>query len=275
MVQSMLSAATGTLDMTIAIVSHRHYRFLNACLAAIYNNTSSHNVRFEVVLVDNIGEPQIEQLVSTQFPQVRLIVNQERKGFSANNNQVIMPSKARYSFLLNPDTMVQPGSIETLVSFMDAHPRVGACGPRLMFPDGRLQLSCRQFPSIGSVLARRTPLRLLLRNSEVMRRYEMHDWDHGTRRSIDWLFGAAIVIRRETLEQVGGLDEDMFLFSEDVDWCLRCHQAGWDIWYVPDAVVVHDFDDVKYTRYFTRSRLLHYQSMSRFFRKHWRSCLRW
>jgi hypothetical protein len=115
----------------------------------------------------------------------------------------------------------------------------------------------------------------LFRNTAIAARYTMADWDHNSGRSVDWLFGAATLIRKETLRVVGGLDEKMWLFSEDIDWCLRCHQAGWDIWYVPDAVIVHDFDDAKYRRYFSRMRLLHYQSMLRYVGKHWRSCLRW
>lgn len=260
-------------DVTIAIVSHRHSRYLDACLTSIF--ASTRDLVLDVALVDNLGEPEIEALVRAKFPQVRLIVNRERKGFSENNNQVLCPSASRYAMLLNPDTIVQPGALETLVAFMDTHPAVGACGPKLIYPDGRLQLSCRHFPTAGAFLIRRTPLRVIMRNSEKMRRYEMADWEHDERRSVDWLFGAAILIRRETLQQVGGLDEKMFLFSEDVDWCLRCHQAGWDIWYIPDAVIIHDFDDVKYTRYFTRMRWLHYKSMARFVRKHWRTCLKW
>lgn len=261
------------VDITVAIVSHRHYRFLDVCLSSVFANT--HRASIDVALVDNVGEPEIETLISTRFPQVRLMVNRKRLGFAANNNQVILPSRARYSFLLNPDTVVQPGAIDALVDFMDTHPAVGACGPKLIYPDGRLQLSCRQFPTISSVLLRRTPLRLLFRNSAAARRHTMADWDHDSRASVGWLFGAAVVIRREALEAVGGLDESMFLYSEDIDWCLRCHQAGWDVYYVPDAVVVHYFDDAKYNRYFTKHRLMHYKTMLQFALKHWRYCLRW
>ena len=261
------------VDMTIAIVSHKHYPFLDDCLSSVFANTKK--ISFEVTLVDNVGEPEIEKLIKEKFPQVRLLVNDTVMGFSQNNNQVIMKSDARYSFLLNPDTEVQPGAIDSLVEFMDNNPEVGACGPKLIYPDGRLQLSCREFPTLGAVLVRRTPLRLLLKNSKRARSYTMADRDHTANSEIGWLFGAAIVIRRQTLQDVGGLDEDMFLYSEDVDWCLRCWQKGWKIYYVPDSVIVHHIDDDKYNGYFTRHRLLHYRSMARYVRKHWRSCLRW
>lgn len=266
-------ASSPPLDVTIAIVSHGHYEFLDACLSAVFGNTR--RVSFEIALVDNVGQPEVADLVRHKFPRVRLLVNSRRMGFAANNNQVILPSTARYSFLLNPDTEAQPEAIDRLVEFMDAQPDVGACGPKLVYPDGRLQLSCRRFPTLGAFLLRRTPLRLLLRGAAKARRYEMADWQHDRAAPVDWLFGAAIMVRRETLRQVGGLDEKMFLYSEDVDWCLRCRQAGWNIWYVPDAVIVHHLDDAKYNGYFTRQRWMHYRTMARYVRKHWRSCLRW
>jgi len=268
------SSLAGTpADVTVAIVSHRHLPFLAPCLEALFAQTRK--ISLDVALVDNVGEPGIADLVRERFPQVRLIVNRRVLGFSANNNQVLLPSQSRYSMLLNPDTVVQDGAIDALVEFMDGSPDVGACGPKLIYPDGRLQLSCRRFPTLGSVLARRTPLRVFLRNSKVAKNYEMAGEDHSVRRTVDWLFGAAILIRRECLREVGGLDEDMFLYSEDVDWCLRCHQAGWDIQYVPDAVIAHHLDDQKYNGFFSRHRRMHYQSMWQFVRKHWRYCLRW
>jgi len=267
------ASASAPADVTIAVVSHRHYRFLAPCFDSLFSQTG--RARLDVALVDNVGEPEIAALVRDRFPQVRLLTNDRALGFSANNNQVLLPARSRYAMLLNPDTVVQPGAIDTLVAFMDDHPEVGACGPKLVYPDGRLQLSCRRFPTLGAVVARRTPLRVLLRNSRVARDYEMAEADHGVRRPVDWLFGAAILIRRQTLHAVGGLDEGMFLYSEDIDWCLRCHLAGWDIYYVPDAVITHHLDDQKYNGFFSRHRRLHYRSMWRFVRKHWRHCLRW
>lgn len=259
-------------DMRIAVVSHRHERFLPALFESLYEQ--HHRCTFDVTLVDNVGQPEILDLVRTRFPEVRLLVNRRPRGFSANNNMVIEAARTRYSFLLNPDTQLKAGALDRLVEFMDARPRVGACGPKLVYPDGRFQTSCRCFPTLGSFLVRRTPLRVFLGSSQLARRYEMADWDHDSPRPVDWLFGAAVLIRRETLEEVGGLDEDMFLYSEDVDWCLRCRLAGWDIFYEPHAVIVHHFDHDKYNRFFSRDRFRHYRTMARFVRKHWRHCLR-
>lgn len=258
-------------DMRIAVVSHRHERFLPALFESVYGQ--AHRCTFDLTLVDNVGQPEILRLVKDRFPQVRLLVNRAAKGFSANNNMVILPARTRYSFLLNPDTQLEAGALDILVEFMDRNPGMGACGPKLVYPDGSFQLSCRRFPTLGSFLARRTPLRVFLGSSDLVRRYEMADWDHDSPRQVDWLFGAAVLIRRQTLERVGGLDEDMFLYSEDVDWCLRCRLAGWGISYVPDSVIIHHFDHHKYNRFFSRDRFRHYRTMSRFVRKHWRHCL--
>lgn len=259
-------------DVCICVVSHHHARFLEPLFRSLRENRP--RVGIETTLVDNVGQPEIAELIGSHYPEIKLIVNDRRKGFAENNNQVIVPSNARYSFLLNPDTEVQPEAIDRLVEFMDEHPRVGACGPKLIYPDGGLQLSCRRFPTLGSFLHRRTPLRFLVGRGKTAERYEMADWDHNSRRSIDWLFGAAILIRRETLQDVGGLDEGMFMYSEDVDWCLRCHLAGWDIWYVPESIIIHHLDDHKYNRFFSRHRMMHYRTMARYVRKHWRHCLR-
>lgn len=261
------------LDASIAIVSHGHFRYLEPCLASIYEQT--HRARFEVTLVDNIGESAIPELLQRRFPKVRLIVNERPLGFSENNNFAFRGSTSRYNFLLNPDTVLRENALDSLMDYMDAHPLAGACGPKLLYADGTLQLSCRRFPSVGSVLLRRTPLRLLFRNSKTARRYDMTEWDHASCRPIDWLFGAAIFARREAWESVGPLDTTMFLFCEDIDWCLRCHRAGWEVHYVAHAVIVHDFNEDKYNRYFTRSRFAHYKTMLQFFLKYPRYCIRW
>jgi N-acetylglucosaminyl-diphospho-decaprenol L-rhamnosyltransferase len=267
------TSSAGEADVTVCIVSHRHFPFLRRNLDCVFSNT--HNARLKVVLVDNVGEPEIPEMLAKHFPQVRLIVNDKIMGFSANNNQVILDAPTRYSFMLNPDTETRSGAIDHMVEFMDANPKVGACGPKLIHPDGGIQLSARRFPTLGAFLVRRTPLRLLARGSKLARSYEMADKDHDQICPIDWLFGAAIFIRRECLASVGGLDEGMFMYSEDVDWCLRCWQAGWPIYFVADSVIVHHIDEQKYNNYFTRHRLMHYQSMLRYIRKHWRTCLRW
>ncbi len=260
-------------DVRIAIVSHGHYRFLDACLSSIYDNADGLSVG--VTLIDNVNDPQVAELVKREYPQADFWTNDEPLGFAENNNAVFAKWPARYCFLLNPDTEIIGDALVDLVRHMDDHPELGAAAPKLIYPDGRLQLSCRKFPSISSVLFRRTPLRVLFGRTRTARAYSMSDWDHASCRSIDWMFGAGIFARRETWQQVGGLDTGMFLFCEDIDWCLRCHQGGWDIHYVAHAVIKHDFDEEKYNKYFTKGRFKHYKTMVQFFLKYPRFCLRW
>lgn len=261
------------LDVSIAIISHRHAHFLAPCLESIFDRPLK--ARCKITLVDNIGEDCILELVSQRFPQVELVVNDKPMGFAANNNLVFRDSNARYMFLLNPDTVLRDGAIDYLVDYMDAHENVGACGPKLLYPDGKLQLSCREFPTLKTILLRRTPLRLLFGNSATVRRYTMANWNHDLAQPVGWLFGAAILARRETWEAVGPLDEEMFMYCEDIDWCMRCRLGGWDIHYVPQSQMIHHLDDGKYNDYLSRSRRQHYRTMLQFFFKYPRACLSW
>ncbi len=265
--------ATTVDDVHIAIVSHGHFRYLDACLTSISEHTDRASV--SVTLIDNVSDPKVAELVRSRFDRITFWANDTPKGFAENNNAAFQNTRSRYCFLLNPDTEIHAGAIDAMVAYMDEHKQLGACAPKLLNADGSLQLNCRKFPSISSVLFRRTPLRILFGKTATARRYSMADWDHETCRSIDWMFGAGIFARRETWEAVGGLDTDMFLFCEDIDWCLRCHAAGWDIHYVAHAVITHDFDEEKYNRYFTKTRMKHYRTMLQFFLKYPRQCLRW
>ena len=179
---------------------------------------------------------------------------------------------------LNPDTVVHPGAIETLAGFLEAHPRVGAVGPRLLNPDGSLQSAAFRFPTLAMTLLDLFPpgeaLPGRLYNSWWHGRYPQ-ERDGGAPFPIDHPLGACILARRAAVEQVGGLDEQFFMYAEEVDWCYRARQAGWAIWQVPAARVTHVGGAA--TRQFrTRMIVALYESRLRFFRKHYRPGLvRW
>jgi GT2 family glycosyltransferase len=253
-------------ELTVSIVSHGHKEYLDACLNSVFRASGS--VDLEVYLVVNTPGDGTETLVRSRYPSVRVLANQRPRGFSENHNRVYRATRSKYFLLLNPDTVAFDGSLARLVGFLDETPQAGACGPKLVYPDGRLQLSCRYFPTIGSVLVRRTPLRKAFPNSKLARDYTMADWDHNSVREVDWVFGACLMVRRAAADSVGLLDEDLYLFCEDIDWCYRIKKAGWKIFYVPEAVVQHDLDDASYERYWGRQRFLHYASMYRYLKKH-------
>lgn len=224
-------------------------------------------VQGEVIVIDNRSNDASAAIVS-QYPSVHLHINQIRQGFSANNNRGMAMARGRYLLLLNPDTEVLPGALHGLIEFMEQHPQVGLCGAQLLFPDGSVQPSPRRFPSIGSVIARRTPLRIFLRESALNRRHLMLDVDHSQPFPVDWLLGACLFIRREVLESVGPLDEGYFLYVEDIDWARRMHTAGWQVYYVPTAKIIHHHLAVSDKKLLSRYMWLHLVSMVRYARKY-------
>ncbi len=193
----------------------------------------------EVFVVDNASDDGSAEMVSTEFPRTRVIRNATNLGFGSANNLAIRECRGDYVLLLNPDTIVQPRALELLVTGMEAHPQAGIGGAKLLNGDGSLQYSCRRFPTFAAGAFRNTVLgRLFGQNSQV-RDYLMTDYDHAAIAEVDWVSGAALCIRRATLDQLGLLDEAFFMYCEDVDWCYRAHQTGWKVLYFPDAVITH------------------------------------
>jgi GT2 family glycosyltransferase len=174
-------------------------------------------------------------MVREQFPWVQLIENEKNLGFATANNRAIQESKGRYAALLNPDTEVRLGALGALVDFMDAHPRAGACGARLLNSDGSLQPSCHPMLTPGREFWRLMFLERLWPRAT----YPMQRWDTETPREVEVIKGACLLLRREALDEVGLLDESYFMYSEEVDLCYRLAQAGWELWWVPGAEVVH------------------------------------
>jgi GT2 family glycosyltransferase len=194
---------------------------------------------------------------------VRLIENSKNVGFAQANNQAIQQSAGCYVLLLNPDTEVQPGALETLVRFMDAHPQAGAAGARLLNPSGTLQPSCHPAPTLSRELWRLFHLDALWPYAC----YPMAGWDLNTPREVDMVPGACLILSRDALDQVGLLDEDYFIYSEEVDLCYRLRRAGWRLYWLPQAVVIHYGGQS--TRQMAAAMFLRlYQGKVLYFRKH-------
>jgi GT2 family glycosyltransferase len=236
------------VDLSIVIVSYNTRALLEACLASLPagcepdtrapDAASPRPLRYEVIVVDNASSDGSAAAVRERFPEARLIQNDTNRGFAAANNLAFPLCRGRCLVLLNADTEVTPGALSVLVAFLDAHPRVGAAGPRLLNPDGSGQPSGFPFPRLSEAV-----LGLLLhRQRAAKRRFEDGAATAGGAESVeahDWLTGACLVIRREVLEEVGPLDEGFFFEAEDVDWCRRIRAAGWEICLVPAARVMH------------------------------------
>jgi len=205
-------------------------------------------------------------MVRAEFPNVRLIVNTINRGYAGGNNDGIAAAAGRYVMILNPDTRIVGNAPEVMVGFADAHPDAGVIGPQLLNPDGSVQSSRRRFPTLITALFESTWLQSLAPR-RVLRRYYVLDRPDDEVQEVDWVTGACFLVRRQVIEQVGGLDEGFFMYSEELDWCRRIRQAGWKIVYLPRAQVIHyvgqSSDQVSAQRhlYFQTSKV-------RYFRKH-------
>lgn len=249
-------------DLAIVIVSYNTRDLLRACLRAIPEATRGLNA--VTYVVDNASPDRSGDMVAQEFPEVDLTKSEVNLGFTKGNNLALARADARYVLLLNPDTEAHPGSLTRLVEFMDGHPEAGACGPKLLNSDGSLQRNGAKFPTLTRELLGVTGLRrLAMRRYELAMGYGREDFDELC--EVDQVSGACLLVRGETMRQVGMLDERFFMFYEEIEWCHRIKCAGWKIYYVPEAVVTHHWmGSVKQaskqmTDQLFRSQLLYYQ----------------
>ena len=236
-------------DLSIIIVNWNTRDLLACSLQSVYETAGG--LEFEVFVVDNASTDGGAQMVRERFPQVHLIENRENVGFARANNQAIRQSqgcpacpeqgrrepsrRSRYVVLLNSDTEVYPGALETMVQFMERHPQAGGCGPRLLNADGTLQPSCHP------MLTPEREFWRLMFFDRLWRRaiYVQERWDWEAPRPVEVIKGACFLLRRAALDQVGLLDEGYFMYTEEMDLCYRLLQARWQLWWVPQAVVKH------------------------------------
>jgi len=250
-------------DLSIIIVSWNTRDLLATCLASIYSSPPPGE--FDVWVVDNASTDGSPALVHERFPQVRLIENEKNLGFAAANNQGLRASRGRYALLLNSDAAAPPGALGAMLRFMDEHPQAGAAGPKLVNPDGSFQASFARFPTLRSEFGLLTGL---ARWSIGPYAPSPRPQPGETARRVDWVAGAALIVRREAIEQVGLMDESYFLYSEETDWCWRLWRGGWPVWYLPEVEVVHHAGASSRQRSVQTYGLL-YESKLRFFARHY------
>jgi GT2 family glycosyltransferase len=225
------------VDLSIIVVSWNTRELLARCLESVRSDADTMaRRRVETFVVDNASTDGSARMVCSSFPWVRLVENAENTGFARANNQAIAEAGGRFMLLLNSDTVVRSGALETLVVFMENHPRAGACGARLLNVDGTLQPACHPMLTPAREL-----WRLLFLDGIFPRAtYPMHRWDTTTPRQVDVIKGACFLVRRSALQEVGSLDESYFMYTEEVDLCHRLALAGWERWWVPEAEVLHE-----------------------------------
>jgi GT2 family glycosyltransferase len=199
---------------------------------------------------------------------VRVQANERPLGFAANANRGIDATSGDYVVLANPDAVPSPDAVALLRAFMDAHPRCGVAGPRMVGVDGELVPSRRRFPTVGGTVVRRTPLRRLFPPLRRQRAHYGLDDAPTEPAPADWLLGGFLLLRRSMLDELGGFDAGFRLYGEDIDLCYRAARAGWERWYVPAAVVRHEWKRETDRRFLTRRTLWHWRGIARFVRKH-------
>lgn len=221
---------------SIIIVNWNTRDLLAQCLESVGAELASwEDVGVETFVVDNASTDGSSDTVSRDFPWVNLIQNTSNLGFARANNQALQQATGRYAILLNSDTRVLPGALQTLANFMDAHPQAGACGPLLLNADGSLQPSCHPVLTAGREFWRL----LFLEPLAPRATYPQHRWSRASAHPVEVIKGACLVLRQEALAQVGLLDERYFMYTEEMDLCHRLLQAGWQNYWVPQAQVIH------------------------------------
>lgn len=257
-----LSRPLTLMNLSIVIVNWNTCDLLEQCLRSIFAHPPSGD--FEVWVVDNASTDGSREMVQTKFPSVQLLVNEDNPGFARANNQAIHHTFGKYILLLNPDTVVMPGTLAELIQFMDENPQAGVAGPRLLNPDQSLQVSCYPRPTLFREFWRMFHLESISHQGT----YPMELWSLEICKEVDVLKGACLILRRDTLNQVGLLDEDYFIYSEEVDLCYRVQRAGWRLYWVPQAQLIH-FGGQSTQQVAQEMFLMLYKGKILYFRKHY------
>lgn len=256
-------------DLSIIIVNWNTRQLLLDCLQSVFASNTTY--AFQVIVVDNASTDDSVNAVRTNFPQVRLLLNDENLGFSRANNRAIKASTSRYVLLLNSDTQIQPDTLQTMLSYMDAHPRVGAAGCKVLLPDGRLDPACKRgFPTPFAAMAYMLGLPRLFPKSPTFNHYHLGHLHPDQEHPVDCITGAFMLVRRQTINQVGMLDERYFMYGEDIDWCYRIKAHNWEIRYTPRTQITHYKGGSNPHRADHVIRAF-YHAMRRFYRNHYAS----
>jgi GT2 family glycosyltransferase len=226
------------LELSIIIVNYNTCQLTIDALKSVYDSETKYT--YEVILVDNHSSDNSVATIRAAYPHIPLIENEGNLGFSKANNQGIRRAKGRYILLLNSDTLLEPDTLQTMIQFMDDHPQAGASGCKLVLTDGSLDKACKRgFPTPSAAFYYITGLSRLFPDNPKFNQYQLGHLSDNEHHQVDSLVGAFMLVRRATIDQVGLLDENYYMYGEDVDWCYRMKEAGWEIHYYPKTKITH------------------------------------
>ncbi len=253
-------------QLSVIVVNYNVREFLDHALTSLQK--AMRGIRGEIIVVDNASDDGSVEMVRKRYPGVQLIASDSNLGFAKANNRALKRSRGKYLLLINPDTVVQEDTLRVMINFFEEHPEVGLAGCKILNPDGTFQLACRRsFPTPWVAFTKIFGLSTLFPQSRFFGRYNLTYLDPNRTYEVDAVSGSFMVLRRSVYEQVGGLDEDFFMYGEDLDWCYRIQRAGWKIYYVPATQIIHykgestkrsSIDEIK----------MFYEAMDLFVRKH-------
>lgn len=257
------------MKLSIIILNYNTRDLLDQTIKSIDTKLSH-----EIIVVDNASTDDSVAFLKKNHPNVKLIQNSVNSGFASGNNLGIKIAKGNYILLLNSDTKVLENALEKLVEFADQNQKIGIVTPKLILSDGAIDLSChRGFPTLFNSLSYFARLESLLPNFKPFAGYHQTYKDFNSPHPVDVVSGAAMLIRSEVVKDIGILDERFFMYAEDIDYCLRAKQAGWQIYYYPDSVIVHlkGLSGTKSTntKIKSKTRTHFYYTMKQYFDKHY------
>lgn len=257
------------MDLSVIIVSYNVRNFLEKCLISV--RKASENLDCEIFVVDNKSTDGSCSMVEAEFPEVKLIKNPVNRGYSSANNQALKTASGRYVLLLNPDTIVQENTFRSCISFMDSHPDAGATGVRMINGKGKfLPESKRALPTPGTAFFKMSGLSYLFPKSRLFNRYNLGHLDSMQISKADVISGAFMFLRAEAVAKTGLLDEEFFMYGEDIDYSYRLLKAGYNNYYFPDAEIIH-FKGESTKKENIKAVVNFYKAMAIYVRKHYTS----
>ncbi|MFC0213236.1 glycosyltransferase family 2 protein [Paenibacillus chartarius] len=226
------------MDLSILVVNYNTRELTLQALRSVYASKTSYS--YEVILIDNASRDDSVEKIAAEFPQVVLIANTENVGFARANNQGMRIAKGRYVLLLNSDTEIQTDTLQIMLDFMENHPKVGASGCKVILPDGSLDKACKRgFPTPSASFYYAFGFSKLFPKVPKFNQYQLGYLSPDEEYPVDVLVGAFMLVRAETIRQVGMMDEDFWMYGDDIDWCYRFKRAGWEVYYYPRTTILH------------------------------------
>ncbi len=254
------------MKLSIVIVSYNVANYLKNCLESV--NKTAKNLQPEIIVVDNNSTDNSLAILRKEFPEVSVIANSKNYGFAKGANIGIRQARGEFVLLLNPDTLVSECAITSMLEYMVSQPEIGILGPQLQDPDGSLQHSCRSFPTWSVYFSnRQSLLNRFFPSNKWSNQYLLKQIDHKQIQEVDWITGCGLLLRKTMLEEIDYLDEDFFMYIEDVDIAKRAKTKNWKVVYFPAAKLVH-FKSKSVLQNRTRMVVEHHKSMYRYYLKH-------